>query len=156
MNLLLVILSAEKHDRVLTEIRWNHFTWSGNSSAIEELKRNTDMKKILKITLISIGSALLFLIVAGFVAWFYLQAKFLNFEKNNAENKLKNVQYNFRIAPKPDLQCQITFIKAGCSIQHFQPCLSPHYHPKLPVTAKSSDCPLVWPFRISLHGRSLR
>lgn len=45
------------------------------------------MKKILKITLISIGSALLFLIVAGFVAWFYLQAKFLNFEKNYAENR---------------------------------------------------------------------
>ena len=45
------------------------------------------MKKSLKIALISIVSVLLFVIIAGFAAWLYLGAKFLNFEKKYAENQ---------------------------------------------------------------------
>ena len=50
------------------------------------------MKKSVKITLISIGSVVSFLVIIGLVGWFYLSAKFLNFEKEYAENNnLKEV-----------------------------------------------------------------
>ena len=45
------------------------------------------MKKILKVTLISIGAIVLFVCIVGLVAWLYLSAKFLNFEKDYAENR---------------------------------------------------------------------
>ena len=44
------------------------------------------MKKVWKITLISLGSVLLTVVIAGVAAWLYLGAKFLNFEKDYAEN----------------------------------------------------------------------
>ncbi len=44
------------------------------------------MKRSLKIALISIGSLVLFLVIAGLVGWFYLSSKFLAFEKDFAEN----------------------------------------------------------------------
>jgi len=45
------------------------------------------LKKSLKIALISIGSVLLFVIIAGLVAWLYVGSKFLKFEKDYAENR---------------------------------------------------------------------
>ncbi|MEI6140570.1 MAG: glycoside hydrolase family 3 N-terminal domain-containing protein [Mariniphaga sp.] len=50
------------------------------------------MKKGWKIALISIVSLLVMVIVAGFSGWLYLSSKFLNFEKDYAENtNLKKV-----------------------------------------------------------------
>ena len=45
------------------------------------------MKKILKIALISIGSIVSLFVIAGLVGWLYLSSKFLNFEKDYAENR---------------------------------------------------------------------
>jgi beta-glucosidase len=44
------------------------------------------MKKWIKITLITIGSILLALLIAGFSVWIYFKSTFLDFEKEYAEN----------------------------------------------------------------------
>jgi beta-glucosidase len=44
------------------------------------------MKKGVKITLISIGSVVSLLVIAGLVGWFYLSSRFLAFEKDYPEN----------------------------------------------------------------------
>ena len=44
------------------------------------------MKKGVKITLISIGSVVSVLVIAGLVGWLYLSSKFLKFENDYAEN----------------------------------------------------------------------
>jgi beta-glucosidase len=44
------------------------------------------MKKSLKIVLLSIGSVLLILIIAGLAGWLYLSSRFLTFEKDYTEN----------------------------------------------------------------------
>lgn len=44
------------------------------------------MKKAVKITLISIGSVVSVLVIAGLVGWLYLSSKFLKFENDYAEN----------------------------------------------------------------------
>ncbi len=44
------------------------------------------MNKSVKITLISIGSAMSLLVIAGLVGWLYLSSRFLKFEKDYPEN----------------------------------------------------------------------
>ncbi|MEQ8474061.1 MAG: glycoside hydrolase family 3 C-terminal domain-containing protein [Marinoscillum sp.] len=45
------------------------------------------MKKVLKISLIFLGSLVLLLAIGGIVGWFYAKSTFLNFENNYAEKK---------------------------------------------------------------------
>jgi beta-glucosidase len=45
------------------------------------------MKKSVKITLISIGSVVSLLVIAGLLGWLYLSSKFLAFEKDYPENR---------------------------------------------------------------------